>query len=113
MLTIEMIDEYGADIKDGLVRCMGNEALYLKLVAMVIDEKAFEELETALENGDTNAAFMSAHALKGVLANLSLDPILEPVSELTEKLRRGSKEDHSDLLEEIKAQRTRLAELCA
>ncbi|MBQ3426140.1 MAG: Hpt domain-containing protein [Clostridia bacterium] len=111
MLTLETLAEYGANVKDGLSRCMEKEEMYLKLVGMAIEDTTFGELEKAMKNGDTEAAFMSAHKLKGMLANLSLDPILRPVSELTEYLRGGSAEDHSDLLEEICMQHERLEKL--
>lgn len=87
MLTIETLQKFGADTKEGLGRCMNNEGLYLKLVGMVLGDAGFGKLKDALAAGDVQAAFEAAHALKGVLGNLSLTPLYVPASELTELLR--------------------------
>ena len=86
-MNIEDLALWGADVKDGLARCMNMEAFYLRLVESVKTEKRFEELAAALEAGEVEAAFGAAHALKGVLGNLSLTPLYEPMCELTEALR--------------------------
>ena len=39
MLTIDALKEYGANVDEGLGRCMGNEALYLKLVSTIPNEE--------------------------------------------------------------------------
>ena len=87
MLTIENLKELGANVDEGLGRCFGNEALYLRLVGMGLADAHFDGLREALDAGDPKAAFEAAHALKGVLANLALTPILTPISEMTESLR--------------------------
>ena len=35
MLTIDSLKKFGVDTDTGLARCMGNEALYLRLAASV------------------------------------------------------------------------------
>lgn len=87
MLTIDALHEFGANTKEGLSRCMGNEAFYLRMVKLAAADGNFEKLAQAAESGDVDAGFEAAHALKGVLANLALTPICTPVSELTELLR--------------------------
>ena len=111
MLTIETLNTYGADTQEGLTRCLGNEGLYLRLVGMIRDEKHFDLLETALEEGNLAAGFEAAHALKGVLSNLSLTPLQTPVEEITERLRAGETEGTRELMEEIRAQKEALFEL--
>ena len=44
MLTIDALKALGADTEEGLSRCYGNEAFYLRLVGMVKDEKNFSAL---------------------------------------------------------------------
>ena len=39
MLTIEKLAAYGADTKTGLERCMGQEAFYIRLAGMILQEK--------------------------------------------------------------------------
>ena len=84
MLTLDALREYGANVDEGLGRCMNNEAFYLKLIGMMLEDKNFGALKDALEAHDLDAAFSCAHAVKGVAANLALTPVFGPVSEMTE-----------------------------
>ena len=36
MLSVEALREFGADVDSALIRCMNNEAFYLRLVRMAI-----------------------------------------------------------------------------
>ena len=103
MLTIERLNEYGADTKDGLARCMGNEELYLRLVSSVALQSEFTRLPELIGSGDLKGAFEASHALKGVLGNLALTPLYLKVCELTELLRAETSTDYEPLLSEISA----------
>lgn len=99
MITIEKLNAYGADTKDGLTRCMGMEEFYLKLVESMLNDPNFDKLEAAVEAEDMKSAFEAAHALKGTLGNLSLTPLLDPVVQLTERFRGAEAPvDVSDLM---------------
>ena len=111
MLTIDALKQYGANTEEGLGRCFGNEALYLKLVGTIPGEARFDQLKEAAAGGDLAAAFEAAHALKGVLGNLSLDPRYRPVCEITELLREKKEVDYAPYLEEILSKRDELAAL--
>ncbi len=111
MITIEKLRQFGADTAQGLGRCMNNEAFYLRLVNMGLDDAGFEKLENALNNGDRKAAFEAAHALKGVLGNLSLTPLYDTVSEMTELLRADKDADYPALLGEVLKKRGELKAL--
>ncbi len=97
-MTLDDLVAFGANVEEGLGRCMGNEAFYLRLVESVKDEKGFDNLKSALDAGNLGEAFSAAHALKGVLGNLSLTPLYEPMSEITELLRAETQMDYSELL---------------
>lgn len=101
MITIDNLAELGADVEDGVARCMGKEDFYLKLVNMVVADDGYERLKAALEAHDLDEAFERAHALKGTIANVSLTPLLEPISAMTEQLRNRNDIDYSDLLEKM------------
>lgn len=102
MLTIDALKAYGANTDEGLARCFNNEAFYLRLVGMGLADANFDKLKAAMEAGDTAAAFEVAHALKGSIGNLSLTPIFEPVSALTELLRgKSGPVDGGALLDQI------------
>ena len=55
----------------------------------MLNDSSFEELGKAIEANDVKAAFESAHTLKGLAANMGLDPMLDIVVELVEPLRNG------------------------
>ena len=62
--------------------------------------------------GDYRQGFEAAHALKGVLGNLSLTPLYERISALTELLRIQQAADYAPMLAEIAAVRNELAAMC-
>ena len=111
MLTIDKLREYGANIEEGLARCMNNEAFYLRLVNMAIDDAGFGKLQAAVEAENTKESFEAAHALKGMLGNLALTPLSEPASEMTELLRAGKDADYRSMYETIRIQREKLLAL--
>ena len=111
MLTIEGLKNLGADVESGLQRCMNNEAFYLKMVEKSIKDNTFETLKEAIDAGDLDRAFEAAHAMKGVVGNLSLMQVYEPVSEITELLRSRMQTDYSAYLERIKEKKEELVKM--
>ncbi len=112
MLTLEAMQNYGADVNEGLQRCVNKEALYFKLVATVPTNAGFQKLKDAIMAHDLEAGFQAAHGLKGILLNLALTPLVKPVVEITEHLRSKEDIDYSPWLEEIEKQRAILEESC-
>ncbi len=112
MLTIDALRAYGANVDEGLSRCFNNEAFYLKLVGMLNNETNFDRLAETLQAHDLDGAFEAAHALKGVLGNLSLTPAYDKVNEITELLRVRTDMDYSGLLADIMEQQKLLKEMC-
>ena len=111
MLDREKLREYGADVETGLMRCMGSEEFYIKMVELIRDEKNFENLNEALDQNDLKRAFEAAHALKGVCGNLALTPLFGPVNEITELLRANTEMDYSEYREKINKAREELERL--
>ena len=111
MLTIEKLNEYGADTTSGVKRCANNVALYLRLVNTVPSNQGFNGLYEAIKNNNLDEAFSMAHGLKGILANLSLDPLLKPVIEITEHLRNRDNIDYSQYVSIIEEKRKLLEDL--
>ena len=112
MITVDALKSFGANVDEGLGRCMGNEALYLKLVATIPGEKNFGKLSESIQNNDLDGAFEAAHALKGVLGNLSLTNMYDKVAGITELLRARTEIDYSEKVAEIMNARDELAKLC-
>ena len=113
MITVDKLNTFGANTAEGLARCFGNEALYLKLVATIPGAGHFDKLKDSIAAKDKKNAFEAAHALKGVLGNLSLTPIYTPVVEITELLRSETDMDYKSLLDTILKKKDELGKLCA
>ena len=79
----------------------------------MFEETLIRDLQDAIDNKDLKAAFEAAHALKGVLGNLSLTPLYTPVVEITELLRSNTDMDYKSLLDTILEKRDELGRLCA
>ena len=98
MITTDDLRKFGADVDEGLARCMNNEDFYLKLVNKAADDTKLSLLAAQIADKDYVAAFETAHALKGMYSNLALTPLTEPVEKMTELLRSGTDTDYSVLL---------------
>ena len=103
MITIEALKSLGVDTDKGLAMCMGNEALYLKLVNSVPTEKRFEDLVKAIDEGNLDAAFdedvqrslqvgMNAHLSKPVEPE-RLYSCLEELIGQRDETERGLKDE--------------------
>lgn len=110
MLTVEKLREWGADVDEGLGRCMNNEDFYLKLVGMVLQDEQLSNLAEALAAKDYDCAFGIAHTLKGMYGNLSLTPVFAPVNKMTELLRSRTDTDYGALMNEAAKQFAALKE---
>ena len=111
MLTIEKLRTFGANVDEGLQRCINNEAFYIKLVEKAIKDPSFDNLKEAAEKGELERGFDLSHALKGVVANLALTPLFTPLSELTELFRNKTQTDYIPLVNEIISKRDELIAL--
>lgn len=79
--------EYGVNLQGALERFMNNEGLYLKFLNKFPEEPTFARLEESMQKEDYPEAFRQAHTLKGVSANLGLDPLTASTELLVELLR--------------------------
>jgi len=111
MISLETLKNLGVNVEEGLARCMNNEEFYLMLVNKALADTKLELLEQQIKDKDLDGAFETAHALKGMYANLSLDPVTKPVVEITELLRGRNDVDYTELMTEAKSQFSKLKEL--
>ena len=112
MITIDKLKEFGVDTKEGLTRCMNNEMFYFKMIQMGLSDNHFEMLGDAIKAKNIDDAFEAAHALKGVIGNLALAPIYEPLDKMTEMLRAHEDADYATIYEPIKDMRDKMLEMC-
>ena len=110
-MTIESLREFGANVEEGVARCANNEAFYLRMMDILKKEQGFARLDAAVKAGNLKEGFEAAHALKGVLGNLSLTPLYEPVAEITELLRAEKDMDYAPILEIIRTRKEQFDKL--
>lgn len=89
----KQMEDNGADVAGTLKRFMGSEAMYMKFIMKFLDDKNSAGIKENMEKHDYGAAFASAHALKGVTANLGLDPVNAKAAEISELLRNKQPEE--------------------
>ncbi len=111
MITVEKLREMGCNVDEGLERCFGNEEMYLRLVGMIPGDANFDGLKAAIEQDDIKQAFEHAHALKGVLGNLSLTSMYDTAVTITELLRAETVMDYRPLLDELLGKRDELLKM--
>ncbi len=101
MISIEKLKALGCNTEEGLKRCLGDEDFYLEFIPQALERSRYEKLGNLIEEKRLDEAFEAAHALKGILANLSLEPLLAPVLQITELLRSRIDTDYSALLSQM------------
>lgn len=84
-----VLGAYGIDHRAGLRRCMGDEALYMRMLIAFLQEDAFQRARGALDGGRYDELFECVHELKGACANIDFDEVLSAVTPLVERLRGG------------------------
>lgn len=83
------LEAAGIQAEEALERFMGNRALLERFLKKFPEDTNYGALCRALDAGDTEGAFRTAHTLKGVCGNLSMGPLFALVSQQTEDLRQG------------------------
>ena len=86
---------------DRAVQIMKMDKLIGRYIQKFPKSGVHEALQAAGESMDPVKLFESAHAMKGVCANMGFDKLSEAVGLITEEFRPGNQRKHSD--EEIKA----------
>lgn len=100
MTIQELYEQIGGNYNHA-VQIMRMDKMISKYVLKLADSDVCDKLREAGASMDAAALFESAHAMKGVCANLGLDSLAAAVSEVTEEFRPGASRKFSD--DEIKA----------
>jgi len=80
----------GVDMDEGMRRAGNQPALYTRFLKRFPEDPSFFSLHDALLSGCMHTAFLSAHTLKGLTAQLGITVLCAPASELCELLRSES-----------------------
>ena len=111
------LEEMGMDVDNTVKRFMGNETLYLKFLNKFQADQSVASIQQYIAEQNAEEAFKSAHTLKGVAANLGLDPIAQHASDIVELFRGKTQFSEVDtdklatLNEELKSKHEALMKL--
>ena len=112
MKMLQDLEDYGADVDEGLTRCMLVPNFYTVLVSNAATAEHLSILRKAIESNNLPAAYDSAIAMSSLAANLALHPLAKPLSIIKEQSRvRNRDVDYMYLLKETEQQMSRLVEI--
>ncbi len=100
MQVQELYEKVGGDY-EGIKGRLRSDEIIKKFLLKFPEEKNYGALVAAVECGDAEEAFAAAHAMKGVVANLSFPKLHEALAELTEQLRPGTETPDKALLQVV------------
>lgn len=110
----EKLAAYGVDVPVTMERLGNSEDLYLSCLDLFIKDGNMQGLGEALEQGDLKKGFEAAHALKGVSANLGLQPFYETICRIVEPLRStDAQADYKTMYEEVLREKEKVEKLRA
>lgn len=89
MTVEELYQTIGGDYEEAKSR-LSMDTLIGRFVTKFVEDGSCAALFDAWDAGDDKAAFEAAHRAKGVCANLALNRLTEPASEICEALRPGN-----------------------
>ena len=95
MTIQELYQEIGGDYEKA-VQIMKSDRLINKYIKKLKDSQVGEMISAAGDSMDSEKLFESAHAMKGVCANLGLTALAEAANEITEEFRPGNARSLSD-----------------
>lgn len=108
-MTIKECYEMVGSNYEKVVERLGSEGLVQRFALKFLKDGTYQELKTAMENGQGEAAFQGAHTLKGVCLNLGFDRLGMTASEMTEAMRKEKNvEDGRAFMETITAEYEKL-----
>ena len=110
-MTMDSLRNFGANVDEGLERCMGMEDFYIEMIELGLSDERFDMLGPQLEAGQMDEAFETVHALKGVIGNLALTPLYTTICDITEHLRAKETIDYKPLYDKLLEQRNSIMNL--
>lgn len=99
----QRLADAGIDADDMLGRFMGLESMAMKFLRRFPQDPSMQALREALDRGDAQGAYEAAHTLKGVAGNLSMKPLLEQSSAITDSLREGDLAGAAERMPQLEA----------
>ncbi len=100
----ELLVAAGINYDDLMKRLMNNEKLVKIILTKLFDDTNYNDLVSAIADGDMEKAEKCAHTLKGVCGNCSLERLYELFCEQLRLFRTGESEKAVSMMDEIAAE---------
>ncbi len=110
MSMIEELKTYQINTDEALERFMGNAVLYEHMLKKLPESVKSSNVRDNIKSGNYDAAFEAAHTLKGITGNLSLTPLYNAYTEISQLLRENNPRKALDILEGILPTQTSIIE---
>lgn len=89
----KILIDAGIDVEKAIMRFMGNEGLYAKMLKKFLDDANYENLVNAISEKNDDDALVASHTLKGLCGNLSMDKLYNLFSEQVVLMRADKWEE--------------------
>lgn len=103
------LEAMGVDVDLTLGRFLNNERMYMRFLLKFTDDKSLILLESSVAENNIKDAFIYAHNMKGLTANLGIGCLSEILAPMVEQLRSG---EETCLPEALPALRKKYNEVC-
>lgn len=100
MTVQELYAELGGNYDD-IMRRLRSERIARKFLLRFLEDKTFETLQQAVDNGQQMEAFRAAHTLKGLSLNMGFPQLSDSSQRLTEAVRTELTSEAAPLLQEV------------
>lgn len=108
---VKALEEMGCDMTSTLSRFLDDREFYAECLTEMLADEGFARLGTELEAQDAQAAFATAHMLKGIIANMGIYSMLDGIVKIVEPLRGGNASGLMPVYESLMADKKKYDEL--
>ena len=98
MGLMDELRQLGVNVDEAVARMMGKEEIYIKILGKFPAMLESTGLVTDFDGNDYRPVIEKAHTLKGATGNLSLTPLYDAYTQITNLLRAGEAEKARELL---------------
>lgn len=95
------LEDCGIDIVKTRERFMDNDDLYIKFLKKFLDDDNYQKMKASILERDYEKAYKYAHTLKGLSANLGMNNIQHPVSDIMDKMRNNHYDNLDKEIEDL------------
>lgn len=92
-LLLQNLEQHGATVDEALERFMDDVEMYERYLRKFYTDPSLSLLKEAVRSNDAVQAQKAAHTLKGIAANLGLQPLVEVSMRMLTLFRKGAAQE--------------------